>query len=53
MSEKESAKFIYKNKINTTYKRQNSKLRRNDLCQCGSGKKYKNCCLLISKKTGI
>ena len=25
--------------------RQNPKIGRNDLCQCGSGKKYKKCCL--------
>ena len=48
----------YYKKINfslqsASYKRQNPKLRRNDLCQCGSGKKYKNCCLLTSRKTGI
>lgn len=23
---------------------------RNDLCPCGSGKKYKNCCLEINKE---
>lgn len=23
-----------------------SQLNRNDLCSCGSGKKYKNCCLI-------
>lgn len=25
--------------------REYKKIRRNDLCPCGSGKKYKNCCL--------
>ena len=28
-----------------TYKRDGAKIGRNDLCPCGSGKKYKNCCL--------
>ena len=27
-----------------------SKLGRNDLCLCGSGKKYKNCCLLVQQE---
>lgn len=27
-------------------KRKNRKLGRNDLCPCGSGRKYKNCCLI-------
>jgi preprotein translocase subunit SecA len=26
-----------------TYKRDQAKIGRNDLCPCGSGKKYKNC----------
>ena len=26
------------------------KLGRNDLCLCGSGKKYKNCCLLVEQE---
>jgi len=26
-----------------TYKRDHAKIGRNDLCPCGSGKKYKNC----------
>jgi hypothetical protein len=28
-----------------TAKRQNKKIGRNDPCPCGSGKKYKKCCL--------
>ena len=32
--------FVYGDKIN------NMKPSKNDLCECGSGKKYKNCCLL-------
>lgn len=31
-----------------TMKREHKKIGRNELCPCGSGKKYKNCCL----KTG-
>ena len=27
------------------YVREGAKIQRNDLCPCGSGKKYKNCCL--------
>lgn len=28
----------------------NKKIGRNDLCPCGSGKKYKSCCMLVQKK---
>jgi hypothetical protein len=28
-----------------------SKIERNDLCYCGSGKKYKNCCLKQSRES--
>lgn len=28
-----------------TFRRENGKVGRNDLCPCGSGKKYKKCCL--------
>jgi hypothetical protein len=35
----------------TTYKRDYEKLRRNDICPCGSGQKYKNCCLKRIIKT--
>jgi len=28
----------------------NKKIGRNDPCSCGSGKKYKNCCMLNQKK---
>ncbi len=28
----------------STYRRDNAKIGRNDLCSCGSGKKYKKCC---------
>jgi len=30
---------------NQPYKRQTSKIGRNDMCPCGSGKKYKHCCI--------
>ena len=30
----------------------NTKIGRNDPCPCGSGKKYKNCCLLKQKNKG-
>jgi hypothetical protein len=29
----------------STYKRNYEKIRRNDICPCGSELKYKNCCL--------
>ncbi|MFK5915411.1 MAG: SEC-C metal-binding domain-containing protein, partial [Woeseiaceae bacterium] len=31
---------------NETYHRENPKTGRNDSCPCGSGKKYKKCCLI-------
>lgn len=35
----------YKNIFPETYKREEPKIGRNDPCPCGSGKKYKKCCL--------
>ncbi len=35
---------------NSGAKRNSSHIGRNDLCPCGSGKKYKNCCMLKEKK---
>ena len=32
----------------TSYHRSMPKINRNSLCPCGSGKKYKKCCLLIT-----
>lgn len=29
------------------------KIRRNELCPCGSGKKYKNCCLKTGEYEGL
>lgn len=31
----------------------NDKIRRNDLCPCGSGKKYKKCCMLSDSLPSI
>lgn len=31
--------------VSKTFKRENNKVGRNDSCPCGSGKKYKKCCL--------
>ena len=36
--------------IRPPVKRENS-IRRNDLCSCGSGKKYKKCCLLRERES--
>jgi len=33
--------------------REYPKIRRNDSCPCGSGKKYKNCCLESGKYEGL
>ena len=33
-----------------TFKRKEPKLGRNDICHCGSQKKYKNCCWSIDNK---
>ena len=33
--------------------REYPKIRRNDPCPCGSGKKYKNCCLESGKYEGL
>ena len=42
-SEKEQ--YYKEQKRSTTYKRDGKKIGRNDPCPCGSGKKYKNCCM--------
>ncbi|MFN5370222.1 MAG: SEC-C metal-binding domain-containing protein [Bacteroidia bacterium] len=31
--------------FNTPYVKPNPEIGRNDLCPCGSGKKYKKCCM--------
>ncbi|MFQ6752076.1 MAG: preprotein translocase subunit SecA [Clostridia bacterium] len=38
------------NKVEKTSARNNSHIGRNDLCPCGSGKKYKNCCMMKDNK---
>ncbi len=44
--DEETRKRLYKEqKTSTTYKREGAKIGRNDPCPCGSGKKYKNCCM--------
>lgn len=37
-------KYVAGKTITTTVKREGRKIGRNELCPCGSGKKYKNCC---------
>jgi hypothetical protein len=42
----ETQNEIKKNFNNSkTFKNEEKKVKRNDLCPCGSGKKYKNCCM--------
>ena len=44
--DEETRKRLYKEqKESTTYKREGAKIGRNDPCPCGSGKKYKQCCM--------
>lgn len=38
-------KYVRPRKIRTIIREYDKKVGRNDLCPCGSGKKYKNCCL--------
>lgn len=40
------AKYMHRQR---TVVREYQKIGRNDLCPCGSGKKYKNCCLSSGK----
>ena len=42
---KDKMKEIKQNYVDTVTVRVENKLGRNDLCHCGSGKKYKKCCL--------
>ena len=47
----DTQKKLYKEqKASTTFKREGAKIGRNDPCPCGSGKKYKNCCLRKSSQ---
>lgn len=45
MSEEELRQFYEKYRKTHPIVREYSKIGRNDPCPCGSGKKYKNCCL--------
>ena len=44
-TEEEKEQYYKEQKRSTTYKRDGKKIGRNDPCPCGSGKKYKNCCM--------
>jgi len=39
------SKYVRPRKTRTVIRENNKKIGRNDPCPCGSGKKYKNCCL--------
>ena len=43
--EREAARLAYEASKAGTVKRTKPKIGRNDPCPCGSGKKYKKCCL--------
>lgn len=44
--DEETQKALYKEqKTSTTFRREGAKVGRNDPCPCGSGKKYKQCCM--------
>jgi hypothetical protein len=43
-TEEEEIEIAKEFKRSRTVKRDNPKIKRNDPCPCGSGKKYKNCC---------
>ena len=40
----EEQQFDQEPEVNITFHREAPKVGRNDLCPCGSGKKYKKCC---------
>lgn len=42
----ETANMLKKRRVEKA-KKENEKLGRNSLCPCGSGKKYKRCCLIV------
>ena len=44
-TEEEKEQYYKEQKRSTTFKREGRKIGRNDPCPCGSGKKYKNCCM--------
>jgi len=41
----DTSKFVRPRKTRTIIREYEKKIGRNDPCPCGSGKKYKNCCL--------
>ena len=43
----ENKELREQNKKITPYKRETPKIKRNDQCPCGSGKKFKHCCAMI------
>ncbi len=43
-TEDDRKRLYNEQKISSTYFRETEKIGRNDLCPCGSGKKYKRCC---------
>jgi len=45
---KHLSRMVY---VTNPIRREKQKVSRNDLCPCGSGKKYKKCCLQIEEPT--
>ena len=43
------SKYVRQRKTRTIIRENSDKIGRNDPCPCGSGKKYKNCCLKEGK----
>lgn len=43
------SKYVRQRKTRTIIRENSTKVGRNDPCPCGSGKKYKNCCLKEGK----
>lgn len=43
--ERYMGRVVYQNEDDTPYVRNSKKIGRNDPCPCGSGKKYKHCCM--------
>lgn len=46
------SKFVRPRKTRTIIRKFNKKVMRNDTCPCGSGKKFKNCCMGTGKYEG-
>ena len=52
--EKEKLEYSYNHtdlEVDHPHQRKDQKIGRNDPCHCGSGRKYKKCCMNISKGT--